>query len=138
MKFVNLGMNVMLNMLDSGKETFDAVSAAIGKTIVGVVLDDKDDVLRFAFDDGSTLKLWDDGQSCCENRYMRTDDTLADYVGATLVGIELREAPDAADGCDAHEVQFLAVKTSKGEFVVSSHNEHNGYYGGFSIRASAE
>lgn len=37
-----------------------------------------------------------------------------------------------------HEVQFLHVKTSKGSFAVSNHNEHNGYYGGFNVEASLE
>ena len=39
---------------------------------------------------------------------------------------------------DCHEVQFLEVKTSKGSFTMSSHNEHNGYYGGFSIEVRPE
>lgn len=36
---------------------------------------------------------------------------------------------------DVHEVQFLVVHTDKGDLTMSSHNEHNGYYGGFSIEA---
>ena len=68
---------------------------------------------------------------------MRTDDTLADYVGATLVDCELRDAPTTeVEHGDTHEVQFLAVKTSAGELVLSSHNEHNGYYGGFAMVAT--
>jgi hypothetical protein len=133
----NLGMGVMIHMLFGGNaDDVAAVRGAIGKTIASVEL--KDEALQFAFADGSTLKLWDDGQSCCESRYMRTDDNLADFVGATFTDLEMRDAPDATVGDgEPHEVQFLAVKTSKGEFVMSSHNEHNGYYGGFYIKASA-
>lgn len=132
----NLGLGVMLHMLGgSDKESVAAVQKSIGKEIQSVEL--ANDALRLVFTDGSGLNLKDDGQSCCENRYMRTDDDLSHYVGATLQDFEIREAPDAKDedGDGTHEVQFLAVKTSKGEFVMSSHNEHNGYYGGFSIVA---
>jgi hypothetical protein len=64
---------------------------------------------------------------------MRTDDTLTDYAGAELLDVSLEDAPDLEAGGESHEVQFLRVKTSKGMFVMSSHNEHNGYYGGFWI-----
>ena len=52
--------------------------------------------------------------------------------------ILIREAPSVPDASGMHEVQFLALVTSKGEVVFSSHNEHNGYYGGFSIAARTE
>jgi hypothetical protein len=64
---------------------------------------------------------------------MRTDDTLTDYAGAELLDVALEDAPSLPAGGEEHEVQFLRVKTSKGTFVMSSHNEHNGYYGGFWI-----
>lgn len=130
------GLGVMLRMLGGNATSVAVVQAAFGKTIVA--LSDADDSLLFTFDDGSKMRLRDEGQSCCESRYMRTDDVLADYVGAVLVGLELKDAPDVEDGGEVHEVQFLAVQTSKGVFTMSSHNEHNGYYGGFSIEASAE
>lgn len=111
-----------------------ATKQSLGKTITALVL--MDDILVFAFGDNTGLELWDNGQSCCEDRYMRTDDNLVDYIGSQLLDIELRDAPEQEDGNDEiHEVQFLAVKTSKGEFVISNHNEHNGYYGGFEITA---
>lgn len=68
---------------------------------------------------------------------MRTDDNLADYVGGQLLDMELRDAPEQEDEHgDVHEVQFLVVKTSKGQFTMSNHNEHNGYYGGFYIEVA--
>ena len=117
----------------------DAIEAAKGKRITGLRLDPDMNCLLFWFEDGTRLRIFDDGQSCCENRYMRTDDKLDDYVGAIFEGIELRDAPPiAADGYRGeHEVQFLAIRTSSGQFVMSNHNEHNGYYGGFSLVADS-
>ena len=111
------------------------INGHFGKIITRIEM--SDDTLIIRFGDGTGLKLFDDGQSCCEHRYMHTDDELSGVVGGRLYGIEVRDAPDVVDehGED-HEVQFLVVKTSKGECVVSNHNEHNGYYGGFCIVVS--
>ena len=90
------------------------------------------------FEDGSSVTLRN-AQFCCEQRFMRTDDDLADGIGAILLGIEVRNAPtewtdDERDHESAtHEVQFLTIITDNGTFTVSNHNIHNGYYGGFSI-----
>jgi len=131
------GMGVMLGMLGGNADSVAAFTDAVGKTIAALRLGD-DDALHFEFSDGSKMKLSDEGQSCCENRYMRTDDNLADYVGAKLLGAEIKEAPNEADEYGEHEVQFLEVKTDRGVFTMASHNEHNGYYGGFWIVAAVE
>lgn len=118
------------------------ITPTIGKTIVSLRLDD--DTLYIAFADGSKLTLFDDGQSCCETRYMRTDDNLAEYIGGRLLGAEVKDVPKLIglwkDECEYgdHDVQFLEITTSKGSFVMSNHNEHNGYYGGFCIEAKYE
>ena len=131
----NLGLGVMIKTLFGGDtNAAGAVKQTLGKTITALELVDNN--LVFTFEDNSKLKLWDGGQSCCESRYMRTDDNLSDYVGGQLLDMGLRDAPDQEDEYgEVHEVQFLAVKTNKGEFVMSNHNEHNGYYGGFRIEA---
>lgn len=90
--------------------------------------------LTILFEDGTGLVFLDDGQSCCENRYMSVDgDDLSEFVGAKYVEAFVRDAPDIEDECGVHEVQFLEIRTSKGSITVSNHNEHNGYYGGFDI-----
>ena len=43
--------------------------------------------------------------------------------------------PPAAEYGDDHEVAFLGIYTTKGVIVCQTHNEHNGYYGGFSLDA---
>ena len=130
-----IGVGVILNHLGGGDESARVFGAAIGKRIATMRL--RDDVLTIRLEDGTGVALKDDGQSCCEWRYMRTDDDLEDFDGSTLLGGETRDAPDVNDGGECHEVQFLVIKTDKGDATFSSHNEHNGYYGGFSIRASA-
>lgn len=90
------------------------------------------------FTDGSKLVLRDRGASCCERRYMTLDgDSLDYYKGASFLGAEVGGA--SSEGEDTvHEIQFLNIRTSKGVFTVSNHNEHNGYYGGFSVVATFE
>ena len=128
------GMGVMIGLLFGSGESARLMRAAVGKRIVALHL--TDDALHLELSDGSKLRLADEGQSCCENRYMRTDDDLSYFVGAELRGAEVRDAPLIEDDDCAHEVQFLVVQTDKGDITMSSHNEHNGYYGGFLIQAS--
>lgn len=130
-----VGLGVMLSGYGDSAEIF---KAAIGKTIRDVRLDDEDS-LRFEFEDGSRIRVFDDGQSCCEIRYMRTDDDLSSFVGAKLLGGALKDAPpETGEYGDEHEVAFLEIQTDRGVFTMASHNEHNGYYGGFAIRVVAE
>jgi hypothetical protein len=130
-----LGFGVMINMLCGADRGADLLKAAIDekRKITDVRLEDN--ALHFTFKDGSKIRIWDDGQSCCEHRYMTTDDDLKHYVGGTIRDVELADAPGTSgEYGEEHEVQFLRVKTTKGTLVVESHNEHNGYYGGFYIR----
>jgi hypothetical protein len=133
----HLGMIVMMGLLGGNEDSAADFRMAVGKKITALTLGD-DDALHFTFSDGYRLKLYDDGQSCCESRYMRTDDDLSYFVGAELLSAEVRDAPSMPDEYGEHEVQFLVVTTSKGVFTMATHNEHNGYYGGFLIRAAAE
>lgn len=132
------GMGVMIGMLSGNSDSVEAYNGAIGKEIASVALDDEE-TLRFKFTDGTGLRVADEGQSCCESRYMRTDDDLSHFVGATLTGMEIKDGPEEeGEYGDVHEVQFLEVTTSKGSFQMASHNEHNGYYGGFWIQCHAD
>lgn len=131
------GIGYMISVLGGNEDSAEAMQGALNKTIAELSLND--DVLHLVFEDGYKIGLFDDGQSCCEERYMRTDDELGDFVGAVLLNAETPDAPNAVeDNYGVHEIQFLHVKTSKGVFTISSHNEHNGYYGGIMIRARKE
>lgn len=131
------GMGVMIGMLGGNAESVEAHNNAVGKAIRSAVID-KDDRLQLEMSDGSTLVIFDDGQSCCEHRYMRTDDDLSKLTGATFLGAELRAAPNETDEWGEHETQFLIVNTSLGSVTFANHNEHNGYYGGFWVVCRTE
>lgn len=97
------------------------------------------DDLRLTFADGTTIAIWDNGQSCCEARYMRTDDDVQSLVGHELRRIEVKPADDIHDGSgDVHEVCFVEIGTDDGFITISNHNEHNGYYGGFGLTITVE
>jgi hypothetical protein len=130
-----IGIGVMIQTLGGNKETVSAVQSALNKTIEKTWLDEEENKLYFRFSDGTGLCLFDDGQSCCEERYMRTDDDLREFAGAKLLDFELKDAPNQEDEWGEHEIQFLDVVTDKGVFQIANHNEHNGYYGGFWIIA---
>lgn len=80
------------------------------------------------------LSISDDAQSCCESRYMHTEDEsdFEYHVGATFRFIQIVDGPDG-EGSECHETKFCNVLTSKGVIQLVCHNEHNGYYGGFGI-----
>jgi len=131
-----LGIGVMIQQLDGNAKSVRLFCEALNKTIIAIRLGE-DEALHFAFFDGSKIRLVDTGQSCCEARYMRTDDKLEEYVGAVLLGAEVCNGPSIEDG-ESHDTEFLKVQTSKGEFTMVSHVEHNGYYGGFSIEVQED
>ena len=135
-----LGVGVIISELSGNEETVNTYKQSLGKAITKVWLGE-DNSLHLRFTDGTGIRFSDNGQSCCEERYMRTDDDLSHFVGAKFTGAEVKDAPPVLDE-DAwgieHEVQFLEVHTDKGSFVMSNHNEHNGYYGGFAIGIQPE
>ena len=121
-----------------GLGVIDPFKESLGKEIQSVALMDGEQ-LRFTFTDGSSVGIQDEGQSCCESRYMvSNDDDLSGFKGSKLLGAELVAAADYAsiDEDEVHEVQFLNIITSAGTFQLASHNEHSGYYGGFDVLAT--
>lgn len=108
------------------------VVAATGKIIdsVGLIGDDR---ISIRFVDGTGIEFLDDGQSCCEHRYMVCDDDLAAFVGAKFLGAQIKTAPSQDEGYNTPEIQFLELLTDRGPISVANHNEHNGYYGGFAL-----
>lgn len=132
-----LGIGVMLNILSDNSDSVAAYKKAHNKKIRNIVLDEDanggDGMLKIIFDDNSGLGICDNGRSCCESRYLHTDDKLSDFIGSVFTGVDIQNAPDITTEYGDHEVQFLKVNTSIGTFTVETHNEHNGYYGGFAI-----
>lgn len=130
----SLGFGVMIVMLFGGSESAEALKSAAGKTIASIEMRDNEK-LDITLSDGDILTIWDNGQSCCEHRYMSSDDKPDDFIGATLIDIEVASADGVPTDGEEHEIQFLRIMTSRGVYVVSNHNEHNGYYGGFWLAA---
>lgn len=124
----------MISMLSGNKETVAACKASAGQTITSAEIKDENLILKF--ENGSGIRIFDDGQSCCESRYMVCDDKLDEFIGTQLLDIEVKDGPSTSgeDGGE-HEQQFVDIKTSKGVFQIRNHNQHNGYYGEFSIVA---
>lgn len=110
-------------------------SQAANKKIKSIACGSEELVLIFT--DGTNLVFLDQGQNCCEKRYMECDDDLGAFRGTTFLGAEVRSGPSTTHGSydEPTERQFLIVRTSAGEFTVANYNEHNGYYGGFDVRA---
>ena len=137
----NLGVRVIVGQLCGNEDTRITHKAAMGKTIKELFVDNdkyRDGALIMKFTDNTGIVVRDDGRSCCEERYIHTDDDLQYYVGSVFNKAELREAPnqiseDDDDYGGEHEVRFLIINTDKGSFTLETHNIHNGYYGGFWI-----
>lgn len=124
-----VGMGAIKNW--AGKEELELFKKYHGKKITRVSLQDNEFVMWF---DVGSLTVVDEGQSCCESRYITCDDDIHSIVGGALLDIDYKEGPDidVGDG-DCHETCFVEVCTSAGFINMTSHNEHNGYYGGFAI-----
>lgn len=123
------GIGAMLHHLSGGSK--NDPQKYNGRKIISAEM--KDERLSLAFDDGTKIALWDDGQSCCESRYMSTDDDIQSLVGNTLMRIEAKQGPEIEKEYEVHEQVFVEVGTDKGFITIVNHNEHNGYYGGFGL-----
>ena len=129
----------MIEVCNLERDSLDAFMKVVGKKIMDVRL--QNDVLFMSFGSQGSLYITDEGQSCCEHRYITTDDKLEDYVGGNLLNIEIKPVPIPTledDSGEYHDIEFVEVSTTKGSFVLVTHNEHNGYYGGFNVTARYE
>lgn len=124
-----VGLGVMIFQLSGGSR--NSSTEYEGLTIVKVSMDETH--LHLSFDNGKNISIWDNGQSCCENRYMNTDDDIQTLVGGRLLHIIAKEGPNNEDQYEVHEQIFVEVATDKGLITLVNHNEHNGYYGGFGL-----
>lgn len=118
------------------------IKECAGLTIKSLAIDAEFNVedggLRVEFADGKILWLYDNGRDCCEHRFMSCDDDLSVFVGAKFIGAAVSDGPTIEDADGEHEQQFLKVNTSNGQFTVTAHNAHNGYYSGICMAAKIE
>lgn len=123
-----LGVGVMLHLLVGSSQD---PAKYYGRTIRKAEI--TDNRLRLTFTGGAAIDIWDNGQSCCESRYMTTDDDLASLRGRKLRRIEAKNGPTENADDEPHETCFVEVATDRGFITLVNHNEHNGYYGGFGL-----
>jgi hypothetical protein len=133
-EYMNIGIGAMLHYLGGGSA--HDPSEYVGQTILAAKLDD--DKLLLDLSSGKRIAIWDNGQSCCEHRYMSTDDEVESLVGHKLARIEAKPGPDEPDEWDEHETCFVEVATDVGFITLVNHNEHNGFYGGFGLTITEE
>jgi hypothetical protein len=136
MSMSQLGIGVWLRHI-AGESPPEA-SKYLGRKITAAALVDRDyggtRQLALTFEDGKKIAIFDDGQSCCESRYITTDDDVGSLVGHILTRIEAKDGPDTEDEHgDMHETCFVEIGTDDGFVTLVNHNEHNGYYGGFGL-----
>lgn len=136
------GFGAMIHFLGGGSKknasdyygrriTAAAMSTEPGYRSIG---DGQKEALNLTFDDGVTIRLTDEGQSCCEHRYMTCDDDLSKLIGGKLAKIEVRDVKEeSGEYGDEHEQAFVEVATDECFVTIVTHNEHNGYYGGFGL-----
>lgn len=94
-------------------------------------------------DEGTVLVGISNDQHCCEGwGWMASDDDIARFVGADLLGVavvgqESRRCLRIVDSlglgegdewCETYAM-FVDFMTSVGKFQVAVYNSHNGYYG---------
>lgn len=123
------GVGVMLHYLGDGSK--ESSEKYVGRKITDAKFEN--DTFTLTFEDGISIDITDQGQSCCEHRYMTCDDDLKPLVGQTLKHIIVKDSEDKSGEYDVHEICFLEVQGDKSSVTFATHNEHNGYYGGFSL-----
>ena len=110
----------------------------MGRRIVEIVVEN--DALKIHFaGDAPNVKFFDDGQSCCESRYMTCDDDVkvlrsGFFLSASIRSAGSPKAKDEEEDWGVHDIQFLIIETTIGGITIANHNKHNGYYGGFSLK----
>lgn len=123
------GIGTMIHYLSGGSK--ESADKYYGREITAAQFGD--DALTLTFADGVTVKLTDEGQSCCEYRYMTCDDKATDLIGGHLREISLRQVKAEGEYDDVHEICFVKVETENAHITIETHNKHNGYYGGFGM-----
>lgn len=123
-------MAMEFNEYKSGAQ-FITPETIYGKRILAALFEDN--FIALGMENGLTVKIYDGDQSCCEHRYMSTDDDTSFLIGKILTGIEIKEGPTIEAEHEEHEQAFLEIRTAEGSITYCTHNEHNGYYGGFGL-----
>ena len=96
------------------------------------------DELTITTECGKTIVVKDDGQLCCESRYVHCDDELEHFVGRELTGRVVTKSSVSDADCGVRECMFVEIGTTIGAITLVTHNVHSGYYGGFDVGVSVD
>ena len=122
------GITVMLHSLFNRNEK-DEADKYYGKIRKSAEMNEEK--VTIEFEDGIKIELTDEGQSCCEYRYISCDDDVNRIIGSELVKIEIKKTEEKEEDYEIHEMAFVDIQTNQCFITFCTHNEHNGYYGGF-------
>jgi hypothetical protein len=123
-----------LEQLAKVEKSLELLLPMIGRKLTGIRIEDNKLILDFI--NYKRIAVFDSADNCCEVRHMSTDDDLAYFVGSEFRDLDLQNFAGTEDYYGSvHDMQFLKVRTSKGVFTLTNHNEHNGFYAGFWIVA---
>lgn len=107
------------------------------KMVVDARLDDTGEYkIILTLETGEVVVIYDDGQSCCESRYITVPEgEVRDLNGGRLIALIIKhsENNETSEWGDIHEVDFVEIVTDRHHLTFCTHNEHNGYYGGFNL-----
>lgn len=131
-----IGLGAMIHYLGRGSEHDPA--KFYGRKIKKAFIENDKFVIEFT--DKSQISIWDNGQSCCESRFMTCDDDPSSLKGGKLIKVEVKEFKSSDDDdYYCHDQCFVEIATDKKGFVtLVNHNQHNGYYGGFGLTVTLD
>lgn len=87
------------------------------------------------FTNGFSLHILDAGQDCCEERTLTCDDDLEGLAGSRLLTVTVSGVAKEEEDGEEHEMAFVIIQFSTYAITLTTHNRHNGYYGGIAPRA---
>lgn len=94
---------------------------AVGKQITSAYKSDNQICINFI--DNSKLLIFDDGQSCCEHRYLTCDDYLEGMIGEFFSSISTTCCDNLDSSEDMyHEVRFVTIYTNRDHYTACTHN----------------
>jgi hypothetical protein len=126
------------SVLSVDQETLKTIGSCLGKVIEKVMLaydHESRESIIIIFTDGTALNLFDDGQQCCEKRWLASDDKSEDVAGGVLMDVQMEEGVDDEGSEDILQSQFIRIITDKAPYVVTAYNKHNGSYDGITVKA---
>lgn len=113
----------------------DYLKSLIGKTVVGIDVDDGEHDLRFRCADGEAV-VWTTEGDCCSESWWADGFALGQLRGATVTDTETLDPPgydveDERSRQEYDQAYGVEITTDRGKAQLVFRNSSNGYYGGW-------